>query len=170
MPDNKKLEEQITYGEAIRLMRGAIEDRATWFHLLTKEMAAAGVDPEPIARRAIREFGCLKSNRMVPTANMEEFIRQFTGGPVHEVFAMDVVECTEDQAVVQFHYCPLVEAWKKLGCPPDRVDYLCQWAVEGDYGVMSNFPDFAFNPEMRLAAGDAHCKMVFTRKRQGESA
>lgn len=162
MADENK--EMIAYEDAIQLVRGAIEDRATWFHLLTKQMTEAGVDAEAIARKAIREFGCLKSDKMVATDDMEYFIKQFAHKLVFNVFGMEIVEVTQDKAIVQFHKCPLVDAWKRLGCSPERVDYLCDWAVEGDYGVMKNFPSFEFTPEQRLATGAACCRMVFTRK------
>lgn len=160
-----KRNDAIPYSEAVQLVRNAIEDRATWFDLLTKEAEAQGLDPEPLARKAIHKFGQLKSNKMVRTDNMEEFMKQFANELVTHVFEMEVVKAEEDEAEVRFHYCPLVEAWKKNGNPAERIDKLCQWASEGDYGLMANFPDFEFNPEKTLAAGHSYCKMVFTRKK-----
>ncbi|HEY3364980.1 MAG TPA: L-2-amino-thiazoline-4-carboxylic acid hydrolase [Symbiobacteriaceae bacterium] len=164
MSDTAKQEDMITYAEAVNLVRGAIEDRATWFHLLTQEADRLGYNAEEFARKAIRDFGCLKSNKMVPTESMEEFVEQFAHKLVYNAFEMEVVSCTEDRAELHFHYCALAEAWKKLGLSPDRIDTLCQWAVEGDYGVMNNFPALEFDPALRIAAGHDHCKMVFTRK------
>ncbi|MFM1651758.1 L-2-amino-thiazoline-4-carboxylic acid hydrolase [Brevibacillus sp. B_LB10_24] len=154
----------IPYNEAVRMVRNAIEDRATWFDLLTKEAVAAGVDPEPIARRAIQRFGYLKSHKMIQTESMEEFVSQFANELVSQVFEMDVKEVMGDHAVVHVHYCPLVESWKKNGNTDEQIDNLCKWAVEGDHGLMENFPDFQFTPEKRIAAGDGYCRFVFNRK------
>lgn len=164
MSDAKK-EDLIPYSEAVTLVRGAIEDRATWFYLLIKEAEKQGYNAEDFARRAIREFGCLKSSKMVSTESMEAFVKQFAHKLVYNAFQMEIVSCTEDQAELRFHYCPLVESWKKLGVSPERIDSLCEWAVEGDYGVMNNFPALEFDPALRLAAGHDYCKMVFTRKK-----
>lgn len=158
--------DEIPYSEAVNLVRSAIEDRATWFDLLTKEAQALGLDPEPLARQAIHKFGQLRSNKMTQTDNMEEFIKQFASELVTHVFEMELVKVEENEAEVRFHYCPLVEAWKKQGNSAEQVDKLCQWACEGDYGLMANFPAFEFNPEKRLAAGDSYCRMLFTRKKE----
>lgn len=155
----------IPYSEAVAMVRAAIEDRAAWFDYLTKEALAAGADPEVVARRAIQKFGFMKSSKkMEQTSSMEEFVKQFAGELVAHVFEMDVVKLENDEAEVHLHYCPLVESWKKNGNSPEEINTMCEWVTEGDYGMMQNFPDFEFSPVKRIAAGDAYCRFLFTRK------
>lgn len=154
--------EKLPVTEAVDHVRKAIEDRAKWFYLLLTEAKEEGYEVEEFARRAIFEFGCMKADKMTETKDMEEFINQFTADLGEEIFAMEVKELESNKAVMEFNYCPLVEAWKKLGCSAEELDYLCDWAVEGDKGMMSKFPVIELDIKTRLGAGDECCTLVFT--------
>lgn len=160
----EKNNEVIPYSEAVRLVRNAIEDRAAWYDLLTKEAEAAGADPETVARRAIHTFGRLRGGKMESTESLEKFISQFANKLLTEVFEMELVKLDEEEAELRLHHCPLVESWKKSGNPPERIDALCRWAVEGDHGLMENFPEIGYDPETRIAEGAPYCKFIFSRK------
>ncbi|AJY77979.1 L-2-amino-thiazoline-4-carboxylic acid hydrolase [Paenibacillus beijingensis] len=156
----------IPYSEAVTMVRNAIEDRAAWFDLLTKEAEAVGAEPETIARRAIQRFGFLKSQKMIQSDNLEEFVKQFASELVANVFEMSVERVETDEAEIHLHYCPLVESWKKGGNSDEHIDTLCQWAIEGDHGLMLGFPEFEYKAEKRIAAGDGYCKFIFSRKEE----
>lgn len=150
--------------EVVASVRKAIEDRATWFRLLMQGTEAAGADSEKIARKAIYEFGCMKGSKMKTTDNMSEFIEQFAGTPGRDVFEMQFKEVNDNRSVLEFNYCPLVECWRRLGCEQAEMDRLCDWAMEGDRGVMSNFPAIEMEIEKRIGAGDCCCRLVFNKK------
>lgn len=149
--------------EVVEYVRKAVDDRATWFYLLTEQARAAGVDPESIARRAVFQFGCMKGAKLEPTGDIREFIDGFASEVSKGVFAMELKEIDDTRAVLEFNYCPLVEAWKRLGGSPQDLDALCDWAMEGDRGVMENFPAIIMAIASRIGAGDKCCRLVFTK-------
>ncbi|MCK8824761.1 L-2-amino-thiazoline-4-carboxylic acid hydrolase [Fuchsiella alkaliacetigena] len=149
--------------KTVQYLRDAIADRATWFYLLIEEMEKEGYPPEKIARRAVFNFGCLKAEKMKYTTELKTFIEEFTASPGQEVFAMEVKELNPQKAVLEFEHCPLVKAWQDLGCTVEETDYLCEWAVEGDYGVISQFPSFELEIESRIGAGAECCRLIITK-------
>ncbi|MBM7867608.1 hypothetical protein GTO89_13265 [Heliobacterium gestii] len=150
---------------SLETVRQAFQDRATWFYLLLDEAQAMGVDAETLAKKAIFRYGQMKGQAMEPTAEMEKLIAQFARPTSQAIFEMKIVEVTPEQAVIEFHRCPLVDAWRERhGCDVKETDRLCDWAVQGDRGIMACFPDFEFIPEKRIGAGDACCRMVFRKK------
>ena len=156
----------LTREQAVEYVRKAIDDRATWFYLLLKEAASAGLDEESLARKAIFQFGCLKGGRLEATDDMLEFMGQFASEVSKGVFDMDLREISSDRAVLEFNYCPLVECWRRLGCDGAETDRLCDWAMEGDHGIMSKFPAFEMDIQSRIGAGDKCCRLVFSKVKQ----
>ena len=148
--------------KTVQYLREAIADRAIWFYLLIEELKKEEYPAEKIARRAIFNFGCLKAEKMKDTNELKTFIGEFTASPGQEVFAMEVKELDSQRAVLEFQHCPLVKAWQDLGCTVEETDYLCEWAVEGDYGVISQFPDFDLDIESRIGAGAKCCRLIIT--------
>lgn len=147
-------------------IRAAIGHRATWFYMLLDEARKRGLDWDDFARAAVYRTGCLHGeSRFTKTANLDHFAKEFANQLSRKLFEMDVVEATEDKLVVDFHYCPLVAAWKKLTDDEKEIDHLCDIAMDGDRGIVSQFPDFEFDIQERIAAGDNVCRLVFTRKR-----
>ncbi|MEG1564881.1 MAG: L-2-amino-thiazoline-4-carboxylic acid hydrolase, partial [Bacteroides sp.] len=71
-------------------------------------------------------------------------------------------EQTEDEVLVIFHYCPLVNAWKKLGFSDERIAKLCDIAMEGDRGIAAN-NELKFELGDTIASGCATCKMTMSR-------
>ncbi|MBC9786346.1 L-2-amino-thiazoline-4-carboxylic acid hydrolase [Heliobacterium chlorum] len=150
---------------SIDTLRQAFQDRASWYYLLLKEAAARGYDAEAIAKSAIYAFGVDKGKKMESTDDLNRFLEQFANPVVRSVFDMRVAELTDSQLVVEFHRCPLVDAWKERhGCTVEETDKLCDWAVQGDHGLMANFPGIEFSPEKRIGAGETYCRMVFRKK------
>lgn len=149
----------------LETLRQAIGDRATWFHLLIEEMKKRGYDYEGVAKDAIFQFGCLKGQIFKPFDTMEGFVGEFANETVREIFEMKIKEIADDQAVIEFNFCPLVDTWqKKHGLEVPNTDLLCDLAVAGDHGVMDNFSDIELNVEKRIGAGDDCCKLVFVKK------
>ncbi|QGG46785.1 L-2-amino-thiazoline-4-carboxylic acid hydrolase [Heliorestis convoluta] len=155
---------------SLETLRQAFEDRASWFYLLLEEAKERGYNAEAMARSAIYKYGVDKGKKLTSTDDLNEFLAQFATPVTRQVFKMSVTEMTEKQLIVEFHHCPLVKAWQERhGATIEETDKLCNWAVQGDYGLMSAFPDIEFIPEKRIGAGDSYCKMVFRRKKPPEA-
>lgn len=149
-------------------IRNAIEHRATWFQLVLDEAEKAGVDWEEVGRKAITRCGVFHGNvKFTPTSDLKQFGKEFANELVKKVFEMDVQECTCDKFVVEFHYCPLVAAWLKQTDDEEKVSKLCDIAMDGDRGIISVFPDFEFDLQSTIAAGDKVCRIVITKSEKG---
>ena len=77
---------------------------------------------------------------------------------------MEAVKIEDDQSIIKFFHCPLVEAWEKMGCSPEEVAHLCDLACYGDFGMASVFPNLSLEFKQLLARGEECCEMVITKK------
>lgn len=158
-------EKKYTQEELTNAFRSAIEDRAKWFYLLSK-YTQEGFDE--IAEKAITEFGVDKGKAAGDCKNAKDFANAILTGPAREAFAMEPVKLNEDESVIKFHYCPLVESWKKCGCSPEEVAHLCDLACNGDFGMVSVFPELNLEFKQLLSKGEECCEMVIT-KNEGDN-
>ena len=153
-------------------VRKAIEHRATWMYLLLKEARERGLAWDDFGRAAVRKtgsiHGLLKKGKMKDPTSMEEFQTVFAGQTSRGVFEMDVVKADEDSYHLDFHYCPLVTAWEKLGATPEEIEQLCDIAMDGDRGVAGEFEDFEFSLGKTMANGDEVCEIRFDRVKRRE--
>lgn len=149
-------------GAHIKDLRDAIEHRATWFYLMLKEAQKRGLDYD-FARDAIRGCGCFHGeNKYTKTDDLEAFTKEFANDNVVNIFEMDV-NTTSDLLSIDFHYCPLVSAWKKLGATDEECATLCDIAMDGDRGIADTFPAFEFNLGKTIAKGDDICEVRFKK-------
>ena len=107
-------------------VRKAIEHRATWMYLLLKEANKRGLDWDDFARPAIHQTGCLggqtRREKMQDPDSMEEFATVFAGETSRRVFEMQVLAADDKSYHLNFHYCPLVNAWEKLGASQKEIE------------------------------------------------
>ena len=141
------------------LLREAIEHRATWFALLIEEARKQGLDTT-FAHDAIRKCGIFHGKNKYPkTDDLAVFSSAFANDDVVDVFEMEVLENNAEHLHIDFHYCPLVAAWKKLGLPEEDMPELCDIAMDGDRGIISTYPDFTFELGKTIAKGDDVCQI-----------
>lgn len=145
--------------EKCEALRGAFEHRAVWAALLIEEAKKRGLDLE-FAHEAIRKCGVFHGeNKYTKTDDLKEFAPEFANPNVVEVFEMELLENSSEHLHVDFHYCPLVEAWQKLGLPEEELPELCDIAMDGDRGIISTFDSFTFELGKTIAKGDDVCQI-----------
>jgi len=150
-------------GKHIDDLRAAIEHRATWFYFLIKEAQKRGLDYE-FARAAIHACGEFHGKtRYGQTDDLTKFGPEFATQNVQDIFEMDVTT-TPEEMKIEFHYCPLVNAWQKLGASEEEIATLCDIAMDGDRGIACAFPAFEFELGKTIAKGDDICEVCFKRK------
>jgi hypothetical protein len=151
--------------ETTEAVRSAIEDRATYLFFLLKEMKAAlgPEEAERLAKKAIYRYGQTKGQRMEALSTPADFIAHQMRPGRQEIFDKEAIEAREIRGEVRFHYCPLVEAWKRLGAAPEELSRLCDIAMQGDHGILSHTP-MALELPQSLARGNAYCQLVLTLK------
>ena len=139
-------------------LRQAFEHRATWFYFLIDEAEKRGVDVQ-FARDAIRQCGCFHGQNKFPeTDNIKEFATAFATEQVQKIFEMDV-KTTDEELNIEFHYCPLVAAWQKLTNDEVKISKLCDIAMDGDIGIISEYDKFTFELGNTIANGDSTCQV-----------
>jgi len=143
-------------------MRNAIEHRATWFYFLVEEAVKRGIDRE-FARNAIFNCGCFHGENNYPKrSDIKEFAEAFANQNVKNIFEMDV-KTTDEALNIEFHYCPLVAAWKKLTGDETLIADLCDIAMDGDRGIISKYKDFEFSLGDTIAKGDKTCQVCIKK-------
>lgn len=150
--------------EMIDKVRAAVKDRGTWFALLyrTFKEALPEKDVERLARKAIYEFGCLKAKKDPEAFSPRAWVERHVEKGSSLIFDSDV-EVGDDYAVQTMKYCPLVEAWKELGCSEAEIDLFCDIAMEGDRG-RAGAHGVAMELDERIGKGDSCCRLaVFNR-------
>lgn len=151
------------HDEGTELFRSAIEHRATWFALLIDEACKQGANPS-FADKAIFRCGQFHGdNKYTKTDSLPAFAKEFANENVQKAFEMELVEHDENKLSIDFHYCPLVAAWKKLGIPEDKYPALCRAAMEGDRGIISTFDAFEFELGKTIADGNDICEIRITK-------
>lgn len=153
-------------GGIIDLNRAQIEHRAGWLALMYDEAEKAGADAESIARKAVKRMGgfhghLFKSSMKNPE-NLEEFRKSIFNGISEKTFEMDNIQTSEDELTVEFHYCPLLTAWRKLGFSEERNAKLCDITMDGDRGIAE---ELGFELELTdtIASGCGTCKLRFKK-------
>jgi hypothetical protein len=148
--------------DAIARVRAAIKDRAVWFAFLYEEFARRlpEAEVEQAARRAIFEFGRLKGKSDVQPFDSRAWVERHKQKGSADVFDSDV-EVHDGYAVQQMKRCALVEAWKELGYPPEKVALFCDIAMEGDRG-RADFHGIRMELKESLGKGDCFCCLVIT--------
>lgn len=150
--------------EKVLLVRAAIEHRATWMALTFAEMEKAGVDAEKITRAAVRKCGNIHGLRFKAQcedpSNLAEFRDVFLTEIGVKVFEMDVSGVDRANVKSEFHYCPLISAWKKLGLDDERIALFCDIAMDGDRGIAQSM-GAGFELTDTIAKGCKTCKLHF---------
>ncbi|NLU51801.1 MAG: L-2-amino-thiazoline-4-carboxylic acid hydrolase [Clostridiaceae bacterium] len=145
--------------ERTELLRAAIEHRATWAALLIDEARKQGLDTS-FAHNAIMRCGAFHGlNKYPRTDDLTEFAPAFANEDVVNVFEMEIKESNEEHLHIDFHYCPLVAAWLKLGFPEEDIAEFCDIAMDGDRGIISTYPKFTFELGKTIAKGDDVCEI-----------
>lgn len=144
-------------GKATDDLRAAFEHRAAWMYLLYKEAKKEGLSDD-FAHRAIRECGHFHAEKkFTQSDDFKQFFEEFANDNVRNVFEMDAVY-KEDKFTIDFHYCPLVTAWKKLGASDEECAVLCDIAMDGDRGICE-VRNYKFTLGKTIAKGDDICEV-----------
>lgn len=122
-------------------IRDQLGHRAMGIALLAEEAEKKGWKPEEYAGEAIRRCGCIQGCKLVKkgvgTTGLKGLKRALFTLPAQFVFEMKILESTDDKLSIDFHYCPLVGAWQKMGLSDQRIAQLCDIGMDGDRAIAS---------------------------------
>jgi hypothetical protein len=91
-----------------------------------------------------------------------KFAAAFATEQVRKIFEMDV-KTTDEELSIEFHYCPLVAAWKKLTGDEAEISRLCDIAMDGDRGIISKYDKFTFELGDTIASGADTCQVLIKK-------
>ena len=150
--------------EKVAVNRAAIGHRATWMALTYLEGLKAGADAEAIARAAISETGRRDGERIKgnceDSTDLVQFHKAFLNDVGKTTFQMDITENDKDNLKIEFHYCPLLAAWQKLGIDDETCAKLCDIAMDGDRGI-AKAAGVKLDLTDTIAKGCPTCKLHF---------
>ena len=149
--------------ETIKQVRDAIKDRATWFVLMYKSYSKV-LPPEEVerlAREAIYQFGTLKGKKDGRKISPDEWVEKHMTKGSGQVFQSEINK-EKDFSEQRMTYCPLVEAWKELGCSDEEIDLFCDIAMEGDRG-RADYHGIPWDIPKRLGKGDSFCQLILKK-------
>ena len=164
-------------GFLVRNLRNFFEHRALWMYFLVDEARKKGAKPETFAPAAIRRCGIYHGMRALTGKDIPAQEAAAQGGegascrllqkklfpPAGKaIFEMEFLALSDDAFDVDFHYCPLVNAWKKQGCTDEEIDKLCDWAMEGDRGIAESF-GCSLELKKTIAKGEGVCEIRIKR-------
>ena len=163
MADNNT---QNSIDELAEVNRAQIEHRATWMALIYDEMVKAGIDAESIIRRAIKRCGQFHGEnirkRCADPEDLLEFKKAFINDLGIKTFDMRPINGDKDFLNIDFHYCALLSAWKKLGFDSKTCALLCDMAMDGDRGI-AGVMGINFELGQTIAQGCSDCRLRFTK-------
>jgi len=143
--------------DEINELRSALEHRAAWFYLLVDEADKMNVDREELARKAVFRCGEWHGDKNFGSArNLTDFARLFPPEKARKIFEMETT-LEKNIYTIKFNYCPLVKAWQELTDDEEEIARLCDWAMEGDRGIISRFDFLQMNLKKTIARGDDCC-------------
>ncbi len=151
--------------ETINRVREAIKDRATWFALLYRSFSKV-LPPQKVeqaARQAIYEYGQLKGRRDGKKISPEEWVEKHMSKGSGEIFESNIAK-EKAYSEQRMTLCPLIQAWREMGCTEEEVDLFCDIAMEGDRG-RADYHGIPFEIRERLGKGDAFCRLLLKRCR-----
>ena len=144
-------------------IREQLEQRAAWLYLLTDEARKKGLDIDDFAPDAITRCGLFQGQKLVEkggTDSLKGLRKTLFTKPAQLVFEMDIKKSTDDELDIDFHYCPLVKAWQKLGCSDEEIAKLCDVAMCGDHGIGKCYGAVLDLPKC-IAKGDDICALRY---------
>ena len=147
----------------IAAVREQLEHRAHWLYLLCDEAGKRGLDWTDFGSAAVSRCGLSQGANLVKkggTKSLKGLRKTLFTIPAQMVFEMKIIESTDDKLSIDFHYCPLVKAWQKVGCTDEEIARLCDIAMCGDHNIGKCY-DAKLDLPKCIAKGDDICALRY---------
>jgi hypothetical protein len=149
--------------EVVQKVRAAIEDRALYLALLYRSFSKVvpADQAEKLAREAIFEYGRLRGAKDSEAMTPERWVDSHMAKGSGAVFESRIVK-GEECCNQEMTYCPLMKAWRELGCSAEEMDLLCDIAMEVDRGRAA-YHGLSVDMPKRIGKGDSFCQLVLRK-------
>lgn len=148
-----------------KALRAAVEHRAAWMYLLMDEARQNGLSWDDFARKAISKCGSYHGKTRIKEncpdyQDLTKFLKPFISDETMKVLEVEVLKAEQEELELEFHYCPLVAAWQKLGCSQEDIRHLCDIAMDGDRGIAGEC-GLEITIHTKIAEGADSCRISF---------
>lgn len=147
-------------------MREQLEHRALWLWYMCDEAEKHGLKYEDIGCSALKRCGLLQGAGLVEkcgTKSLTGLKRVLFTKPAQWAYEIEVLNVTDDEMNLHFHYCPLVKAWQNAGCTDEEISRLCSIAMCNNKAIAESY-GCEFVPGKTIASGSDICEINFIRK------
>lgn len=163
--------EMVPLDAYLKDVRGATERRAGYLAVIYDEISKRyGKDAAfDILSTAIENLGRWEAkNRMKESPerrSSDPDTRDWLPKTTREARIMErkTIDAVKDRTVTEVEFCPLIEAWKKMGKSKDEMKTLCDIAMYLDGGMSKEYP-IKIDTEKRIGWGDDCCRFIFEKK------
>jgi len=152
----------------LKALKDEIKNRALVYVELYRKLAATVGREEAIRLmgEAIYERGKDKGGLLgekIGAPDLPKLARVFADGRTDmDAFAREVVEASDERAVLRLTRCPLVEAWEEAGLSPEERSTMCDIACQVDFGKFEG-AGYSLKFRCRIADGAPSCDMELTK-------
>lgn len=145
--------------QSMEILRKAIGDRAAWLALMYEAFCEIlpAAETERLVRKAIRAYGQYKGLMAPHPYPTLKLVWSFIESGSADTFDAEIA-WTSAEFQYRVRCCPLVNAWRNMGLPPDRIALLCDIAMEGDRSRAAAL-GVDMNLRETIAKGDAYCRI-----------
>ena len=164
-----KNESKINNDEIVNIRRGATEHRSTWTGLTYVKACESGLadEAEKIIREAITGTGMRQGQELKEACkdpdDLSCFGDTFLPADVAKTFELEYRHKEKDLLEMDFHYCPLLKAWQKLGFDDKTCEKLCDMAMDGDRNIAKAM-GYGFKLGDTIAHGHATCHITYFKE------
>jgi len=148
----------------IEKIRAAHRKRAEYLYFIYKELCeeVGKAKAQKIIGSALRKAGNYYGKLMSGINTPRDFISLIESGNPKEVFGRETITKSDEVGTFTVSYCPLIDAWQKMGLPEDETLKLCDIAMEADFGI-TEANQLRLTVNKCLMRGDAVCELQVTK-------
>ena len=145
-------------------VRAENEKRGMIYYQMVKHAVKNGLDKETYARRSVNRIGRDNAKQQFSEfTNIPEFAFSFINEYRISQFRPELKQMTDDEAMIEFHYCPMLGGLMNMTDDGEELELLCDCAMESDRGLADEIGiDFILGGT--IAKGDATCQLCFREK------
>jgi len=163
------------HGKSVRMiseetaskMRGCMKDRGLYLALLMRSFSKVlpKDQVEKLAREAIYEYGQYKGSKdKLHPITAEEWVEDHVSRGMADVFESKITK-EENCCKQEMTRCPLLDAWRELGCTPEEIDLYCDLAMELDRS-RADYHHLEWDIPLRMGKGDSYCAVILKNKKR----
>lgn len=142
------------------------QKRGMVYYLMVKHATKAGLDKEAFARAAVHRIG-VDNSKGFREFDFRDFIFNFMDSGLISQFRPELMEMTDDEARVDFHYCPMLGGLMNMSEDTDEIGLLCDCAMETDRGLTEAI-GLDFELGGTIATGNPTCELCFKRRKNDD--